>query len=122
MGTKRTIPSQLDGPGLQILKNGSMTGTSTLTSTTFNMQNLDNAGLQIEWTGTPTGTISVLASINNVTFHALTFDPILAQPAGSAGGYLVSLNQVPFPYIQIQYVNSSSTGTLNVWASGKDLN
>src|ERR1700678_3058597 len=102
MGTKRTVPSTPNGAGPQLLTNGSMTGTAVLTSKTFEIQNLDNVGLQIEWTGTPNGTVQILASINNVTFHALTFSPALAQPAGSAGGYLVDLNQVPFPYVQVQ--------------------
>ena len=122
MGQKKTIPSQQNGPGLQILSNGVMTGTAVLTSQTFNMQNLDNSGLQMEWTGSPVGTIAIKGSINNVTFHTLTFNPAFAQPNGGPAGELISLNQVPFPYIQVVYTNTSGTGTLNIWASGKDLN
>jgi hypothetical protein len=122
MGVKRVIPGTPGGSGLHLINAGSMAGTATITSPTFNANNLDNVGLEVSWTGTPTGTISVLASISNENFYALTFDPTLTQPAGSPGAYLINLNQVPFPYVQVQYVNSSGSGTLDVWLSGKDLN
>jgi hypothetical protein len=99
-----------------------MTGTSTITSATQNVANFDNMGLEITWTGTPTGTISILGSVSGINFYPLTFSPSLTQPAGTASGYLVSLNQFPWPYLQLQYVNSSSTGTLNVYLFSKDLN
>ena len=63
----------------------------------------------------------MLASISGINFYALTFNPALAQPSGSAGGYLIDLNQFPFKYFQVQYVNSSGSGTLNVYAFEKDL-
>lgn len=127
MGTKKSIPSRISAagvgdPGLQLFSAAVMSGTSTLTSQTFNAQNLDNIGIQVDWTGIPVGTISVLGSIDNVTFHAFTFNPALAQPNGTASGYLISLNQIPFPYIKLQYVNTSGTGALNAFLSAKDLN
>lgn len=112
-----------------LIQSGSMTGTATLTSVAQNLQNFDNIGLEITWTGTPTGTISILGSVSaafpaasTVSYYALSFNPGLTQPAGSAGGYLIDLNQFPFPYMKVQYVNSSSTGTLNAYLYGKDLN
>lgn len=111
-----------------------MTGTSQINSAVQNVQNFDNLGLEIAWTGTPTGTITVNGAVNNPNTNpysatnpisannALTFDPILDQPAGADGGYLIDLNQFPFPYIQVQYVNSSGSGTLNVYIFEKDIN
>lgn len=99
-----------------------MTGTATILSAKQDITNFDNIGLQIDWTSTAVGTISVLVSIDDVTYHALTFNPVLAQPGGTAGGYVVDLNQVPFPYLKIQYVNASSSGVLNVWLFSKDVN
>lgn len=99
-----------------------MTGTTTITSATQNVTNFDNLGLQVSWTGTPTGVISVMCSIDNVTFFALTFNPVLDQPAGSAGGYLINLNQLPFAYMRVQYVNASGVGVFNVYVNKKDLN
>src|SRR4051812_28612104 len=104
---KFTIPSRLGDGGKNILEAGVMTGTDVLESETFSIQNLDNVGLQIQWTGDAVGTIEVQASVNNIDFHTFTFDPVLAQPAGTDGGYLVSLNQVPFPYVKVIYTNAS---------------
>lgn len=107
---------------IQIVTAGSMTSTNTITSTVLTIANFDNIGLEIAWTGTPVGTISVAVSNSGTNFYALTFNPILTQPAGSAGGYVVSLNQLPFQYLEVQYTNSSGTGTLNVYAFEKDVN
>ena len=115
MGVKKTNIYQL-------VTNGAMTGTTTLTSTQQNVLNFDNIGLQISWTGTPTGVISIQGSVDGVNFASLTFSPAITQPAGSANSILVNLNQFPWPYLQVQYVNSSGSGTLNVLLCSKDLN
>ena len=83
---------------------------------------MDNLGIEVTWTGTPTGTISVLCSDSGINFYALTFNPALMQPSGGAGGYLINLNQLPFKYILLQYVNSSGTGVLTSYCQNKDLN
>ena len=101
---------------------GIMTGTNTIYSNVVNISNTDNQGLDITWTGTPTGTISVLASEGGLNFYAFTFNPILSQPAGAPGGYGISLNQVPFRYILVQYVNASGSGLLTIYLGSKDLN
>lgn len=116
MGKKNLLQSY------QLITNGNMTGTSTITSSTQTIATYDNIGLQISWTGTPTGTISILCSIDGKNFSSLTFNPTLTQPAGSSGSYLIDLNQIPFPYLQVQYVNASGSGTLNVFICQKDLN
>lgn len=119
----------------QIIVNGSMTGTAQLNSVVQNVQNFDNLGLEISWTGTPTGLLTINGAVNNgpagnlyspsnpiPANNSLTFNPALTQPTGSSGGYLIDLNQFPWPWLQVQYVNSSGTGTLNVWIFEKDLN
>lgn len=116
MGSKKTLPFY------QLITNGVMAGTSTLNSIPTNVMNLDNLCLQVRWSGTPTGTFSVLGSNDNINFDALTFNPTLAQPSGSAGSYLIDLNQVPFAWLMVQYVNSAGSGVLNVSIFGKDLN
>lgn len=102
--------------------NGAMASTNTIYSSIQDLSNFDNEGLEVSWTGTPTGVISVYGSESGVNFFALTFDPALDQPAGAAGGYLINLNQFPWRYIMIKYVNASGSGTLNVWLGSKDLN
>ena len=115
MGAKKILYNQ-------ILTAGAMTGSTTLTSSILTIANSDNIGLELTWSGTPVGTISVLVSNSGITFYALTFNPILSQPAGSAGGYVINLNQVPFQFLEVQYTNTSSTGVLNVYAFTKDVN
>lgn len=130
MGNKKTIPSGIGDSGKQIITNGTMTGTATVLGPSaavsvygFGIQNLDNVGIRLAWTGTPIGTFSVECSVNAVDWDALTFNPALTQPAGGSGSsYLINLNQVPYPYVRLKYVNTSGTGTLNAWISGKDLN
>lgn len=108
--------------GYHLITAGVMTGTTTITSATYNIVNLDNMGLQVIWTGTAVGTITVNCSIDGVTFDALTFTPALTQPAGVAGHYIINLNQVPFPFLNVAYTNTSGSGTLDVWLFGKDVN
>lgn len=116
MGFKKVLPR------FHLINAGVMTGTATVTSNSVNIENLDNIGLQVSWTGTAHGTISVICSIDNVNYIALTFDPVLTQPAGASGSYLIDLNQVPFSFLKVSYTNASSTGVLDVWIVGKDVN
>lgn len=101
---------------------GTMSSTNTIYSQIVGIERMDNAGLEVTWTGTPTGTFSVMVSNSGVNFYALTFDPVLGQPAGSAGGYAVNLNQLPFRWMFLQYVNASGSGALSIYGQVKDLN
>jgi hypothetical protein len=101
---------------------GVMTGTSTIYSQIIDVTIKDNQGLELTWTGTPTGTIQIMGSSSGANFYALTFSPLLAQPAGAAGGYLIDLNQFPWKYLMVQYTNASGSGLLTTWLTTKDLN
>lgn len=83
---------------------------------------MDNIGLEVTWTSTAIGTLSVMVSNSGINFYALTFSPVLAQPAGTAGGYAVDLNQLPFKFIMLRYVNSSGSGVLTIYGQLMDLN
>lgn len=101
---------------------GVMSGTNTIYSNIQDISNTDNQGLELSWTGTPTGTLQVLVSESGVNFYPLTFSPSLGQPAGSSGGYVIDLNQVPWRYLMLQYVNASGSGSLTAWLGSKDIN
>lgn len=101
---------------------GTMSGTNVIYTNIQDISNTDNQGLEITWTGTPTGTIEVMCSESGAAFYALTFDPVITQPAGAAGGYLIDLNQVPWRYLMIKYTNSSGSGLMTIWLGSKDLN
>lgn len=104
------------------LLDGAMSGTNTIYTQILDISRMDNMGLEITWTGTPTGTFSVMVSCSGLNFYALTFNPALTQPTGSAGGYAVDLNQLPFKYLLLQYTNSTGSGTLTAYGQVKDLN
>lgn len=52
----------------------------------------------------------------------MVFNPVLAQPAGGALQYSISLNQIPAPFWRVTYTNASGSGALTVKYFSKDLN
>ncbi len=100
---------------------GPMAGTNTIYTDILDVTLYDDIGLELTWSGTPTGTIQIMGSSSGQDFYALTFNPILGQPAGSAGGYLIDLTQFPWSYLMVQYTNSSGTGSLSTWLTAKDI-
>ena len=101
---------------------GAMASTNVIYSNIQDVRNTDNQGLEISWTGTAVGTIEVQGSTSGTNFYSLTFNPVLTQPAGTAGGYLIDLNQFPWPYLMIKYTNASGSGSLTAWLCSKDVN
>lgn len=116
-----------------------MTGTNTLSSAVTNITHKDNVAYQLAWTGTPNGQFYVQGSLdynpgvpqsepdgaqNNGTWTTIPAEDDLGNPpvaSGSAGQILMDLSQLPFPFIRIQYVNASGSGTLTGWVSGKAI-
>lgn len=100
--------------------NGVMTGTNTIYSQIFEVSRMDNIGIEFNWTGTPTGAWFVFASNSGKHFYDLQIT--FPNPAGSAGGLLLNLNQFPFKYFYIKYVNASGVGVATAYCQAKDLN
>lgn len=98
-----------------------VSGTTTYHSDATDINQLHNAGLDVTFTGTMTGTFTVECCNDNVNFKSLTFSPSLAQPTGSSTSYLVDLNQVPWQYLRVSYVNASGSGTITCILTTKDL-
>ena len=98
-----------------------VSGTNTYTSPITNINQMHNIGIDVRFIGTMTGTFSVKCSNDGTTFTALTFNPAITQPSGSSLNFLINVNQVPFNYLQVQYVNSSGSGTLTSILTSKDL-
>lgn len=101
--------------------NGVMASTNVIYSQIIDISRMDDIGLEVTWTGTPTGTFEVDVSDSGVNFYALTFNPVLNQPAGSASGYFVNLTQLAAKYILLKYTNASGSGTLTVYGQMKDI-
>lgn len=99
-----------------------------IVSLIINAQYQDNVGIQVQWTSADAvGTIAVEASLDydprleTGTFYALTFNPALAQPNSDSGGYLINLNQLPYTYYRVTYTRDSGSGTLDAWATSKEV-
>ncbi len=90
-----------------------VTGTNTYYTNIIGMRQMDNVGVEFTWTGTTAGTLSVMCSNGGVNFYALTFNPPIVQPAGTAGGFLLNLTGLPYQYLFLEYINASGTGTVN---------
>ena len=100
-----------------------VSGTNTYNSGPIQAGNKDNIGLQITFIGTMTGTLSICVTNNpNIVGDTLSFNPTIVQPSGSNLEFSISLNQLPWPYYSVNYVNSGGSGTLTVTQSAKDLN
>lgn len=111
-----------------------MTGTSTITSSVSNIQNLDNIGIQLNFTGTPNGTFFVqvsadyaqqvmggVAVVTNAGNWITVTLPTTPVASGSANQIYIDLNQLSAPWIRVQYTNTSGTGTLNAFITAKSL-
>lgn len=102
--------------------NGAMASTNVIYSQIIEKSRQQNVNLEVTWTGTPTGTFEVMVSNSGLHFYALTFDPALAQPAGSASGYDVNISKLSAKYIMLRYTNASGSGTLTVYGQFQDVN
>lgn len=104
-----------------------MTGTATITGPVTEIRGFDNISYDIQFTGTPTGTFSVLvsSSYDPLTNPNAVFIPLILTPSpvasGSAGVIGIDINQSGFQWIKLTYTNTSSTGVLNAFISGKAL-
>lgn len=100
----------------------SVSGTNTYTSLPINVNNFDNVLLQLIWTGTPTGAFTVLHSPDGNLYDSFTLTPAITQPAGSSGHWSVVLPFEAGQWAEVQYVNASGSGTVDVIVTAKDTN
>jgi hypothetical protein len=121
----------------QLFNGASMTGSATLTSNVTNVMYRDSVAIQLQWSGTPNGTFYVQGSldynpgtpqseggVNAGTWTTVPVVDVNNNPpvaSGSAGSILINMNQVAFPWLRVQYTNSSSTGTLTGYVGAKSL-
>lgn len=111
-----------------------MTGTATVLGGIIDMQGVDTAAsLEIIITGTPTGTLTVegsnehdsaaIASATFVPLAAGAVTPALPAVAGAGSSTICALTAQALGcrYFRLRYVNSASTGQLNVWFHGRGV-
>jgi hypothetical protein len=116
---------------IRLIASGAMTGTSVITSPAVRIARHDNVSIQCAWTGTPAGSFAVQASLdyqqnpdgsvaNAGTWTNITL-PSTPSASGSAGSVVLDLNQLSFPWVRVQYTNTSGSGTLNCYLSAKEV-
>lgn len=99
-----------------------MASTNVIYSQIIEKSRQQNVNLELTWTGTPAGTFEVMVSDSGINFYALTFNPALQQPAGSASGYTINIDSLSAKYIMLRYTNTSGSGTLTVYGQFQDVN
>ena len=114
----------------QVLTDGAMAGTNTLTSLPSNIQGFAYSSYQMVWTG-GTGTFSIEVSNNwkptnpndqsvgAGTWTPLTLAVTMEAPANSAGDEAVDLSDLPFKWVRLKYTNAANSGTLQVYYVAK---
>lgn len=113
-------------PAASYISAATMTGTTAVAGPWINISNFKTVAFQAAWTGTPTGTFAINVSADldptgspvlGATALTLPSSPS-PNPAGAAGSWVFFLSGLSTPWVQLVYTNASSTGTLNVGASG----
>lgn len=106
---------------------------TTLTSAPTNVQMIDDAGYSLAWTGTPVGVFNIQCSAdynpgtpftdysaNPGTWTTITLTTPITASGVPDNGY-VDLTLISAPWIRVQFVPSSGTGSLSVWVTGKSV-
>jgi hypothetical protein len=111
----------------QVITSQSMTGTNTILSQITNIKNFDDVYYEMQFTGTPTGvfTVQVSSSYDPITNPNAIFIPLPLSPvpvaSGTSGQIAIDINLEGSQWIQLTYTNTSGTGILNAYISGKSL-
>lgn len=118
-------------PKIQIMTSVAVSSTNVYTSTPVNILNLDNIGLQVNIASTPSGSLQVQVSIDyqqtaeGAVINAGNWINVVGAStvitSGSPNEVYFDMNQLSAPWVRLQYTNSSGSGTLNAFASGKGL-
>jgi hypothetical protein len=112
-----------------------MSGTNVYTSSVTGILYRDSISYQFAWTGTPSGNFDVQGSIdynaglpesagslNAGTWTSIPLTPVATiTGSGGASNVLANLFDLAFPYTRFQYTNSTGSGVLGSWVSGKSF-
>ncbi len=118
-------------PVFQLMNAVPISGTTTYTSSNSQVLYKDSVGYQVNFTGSPVGVLQVNGSLD--------FNPGTPQSRGSlnAGNWTTisstsitaaspsvvtfNLNQLAAPYVQLQFISSTASGTLTAFFVAKSL-
>ncbi len=122
---------KLVSPPFKLCSSASMSGVTVFISSVTSILYRDSLAYQCAWSGNPTGTFDVQGSVdfnlglpesggglNAGTWTSITLSATVSA-AGTPSTALINLSQLAFPYIRLQYTNSTGSGSLGVSTSGK---
>jgi len=114
-----------------VINSVSVSGTTTTTSSNSNVKYKDSVAYQVNWAGAPQGTVSVNGSLDynpgypqsGGSANSGSWSTITSQAIGSGVSMpiLFNLNQLAMPWVQLQYVNSTASGTISAYFGAKSL-
>ncbi len=115
----------------QVITDGSMTGTSVISSKRTNIGAYPAFSYWMQWTGTPTGADpSFVVHVSNLKDPDVSVDADwttytlvteATNPAGAAGQTGIDISNSGFQWAHLRYTNASGTGTLQAHFGGKGL-
>lgn len=115
----------------QVVASASVSAANTYTSSASNVMYKDTIGYQISWTGDPTGIWQINGSFDynpgqpqsGGRPNAGTWCTIasVAAVSGMNQPVVFNMQQIVFPWVQFQFVSSTSSGVLGVWHTAKSL-
>lgn len=98
------------------------------TSAAVNIQWLDNVSVQANLSGSPVGNLQIQGSLD---YSQTPFNPAAAGTwvnvlpsavaISASGSVLLNLDQLAFPWIRVQYLHTSGTGSMDVYISAKEI-
>lgn len=108
-------------------------GAATFTSSVTALRYLDNVGYQVNFTGGPTGVLQVNASNDynpqlpesgnpqNSSLNGTWVTLASLSMATASNPVAFNLNQVPFAYVQCQFISATASGVISGWVTAKGL-
>jgi len=97
-----------------IITNGDMSG--NITSSVTPLAITDGYSISAIWTGSPSGIMKIQVSRDNVTFYDYPGSQISVSGAGDQMWEITTAN---YSQVQLVYIASSGSGTLNAGILGK---
>lgn len=106
------------------LRSVAMTG--NITSDPLAVQNFDDFGFEVAFSGAPSGTFSVEVSNSKINWQTVPLydddgNVVSPQASGGPANHWINLNQINGNWLRLNYNFLSGSGTLDVWATGKNI-
>jgi hypothetical protein len=103
----------------RVIQDGTMTGTSVLTSTPVDCTSLDNLSVQFVWTGSSvSSTLACQVSNDDSTWSTYTVTLPTISSSNGGNGTAVFQN-FPYKWLRFTATNSAGTGVMNCYVVGK---